>query len=234
MIDPVLLEDFMRRFFGYGSWDAKLWFVGMEEGGGECMEEIERRFAAWDRSDDLADAREYHAGIGGVRWFDQRPKIQSTWGKLIRVALAASGRETDTESVRRYQRDAFGRHGGEMAVIELLPLPSPSTSNWLYESFGIPAISTRDRYRDGVRPQRIKAIRERIEKHRPALVVFYGIGYGEDWEEIIGRRFTPKNGERFKTASNGTTRFALAQHPVAKGVSNADFEAIGRWIRDGG
>jgi hypothetical protein len=23
----------MNRFFGYGSWNAKLWFVGMEEGG---------------------------------------------------------------------------------------------------------------------------------------------------------------------------------------------------------
>jgi hypothetical protein len=234
MIDSVLLDDFMRRFFGYGSWDAKLWSLGMEEGGGGSKEEIERRFAAWDRSDDLADAREYHAAVGGMRWFDERPKIQSTWAKLIRVTLAATGRDTDTESVRRYQRDAFGRRGGELAVIELLPLPSPSTSRWLYESYNIPEISTRDRYRKGVLPQRIKAIRERIEKHRPAVVVFHGIAYRKYWEEIIGRRFTPRNGERFETASDGNTRFALAPHPVAKGVSNADFEAIGRWIRDTG
>jgi hypothetical protein len=232
MIDPRLLDDFMRRFFGYGSWDAKLWFIGMEEGGGESIEEIARRLTSWDRNDDLTDIRQYHAAVGGMPWFSARPKIQSTWGKLIRVALSARGLKTDIESVRRYQRDLLGRRSGLEALIELLPLPSPSTAHWLYQSFGIPGIATRERYRDTMLPLRIAAIRQRIERHHPDTVVFYGIGYRPQWEAIIRKWFAPLSGERFETASDGATRFVLAPHPVATGVSNADFEAIGKWIRD--
>jgi hypothetical protein len=32
MSDDRLLERFIFRFYGYGNYDAKYWFVGMEEG----------------------------------------------------------------------------------------------------------------------------------------------------------------------------------------------------------
>jgi predicted RNase H-like nuclease len=80
MIDETRLNDFMHRFYGYGSWDAPLWFVGMEEGGGNTLEELELRLKAWDGSDDLADLKDFHAHLGGTNWFSSRPKIQSTWG----------------------------------------------------------------------------------------------------------------------------------------------------------
>ncbi len=69
MLDLDLLDDFMRRFFGYGSWNAKLWFVGLEEGCEDSCVEIESRLTSWDRSDDLADAKEYHDALGGEPWF---------------------------------------------------------------------------------------------------------------------------------------------------------------------
>ncbi len=197
MIDIALLDDFMRRFFGYGSWNARLWFVGMEEGGGGTSEEIEKRIAAWDRSDDLADLKVYHKAIGGFPWFSQRPKIQSTWSKLIRVVLAA---------------------------------PPPSTGHWLYEAFGLPSIATRELYERSTLPVRIRAIRDRIERHRPSAVVFYGKGYRAHWEEIARARFAAANDSPFEMASNAATRFVLAPHPVATGVSNADFESIGKWL----
>lgn len=230
MLDPRLLDDFMLRFFGYGSWDAKLWFIGMEEGGGTSLEEIEKRLASWDRTDELADLRAFHAGIGERRWFSDRPKIQSTWGKLIRIALAAQGKPTDTESVRHYQQNHLGRRGGAEALIELMPLPSPSTADWLYASAGIPSIATRDGYRDTTRPARIAAIRQRIGKHRPEAVVFYGIGYKPQWEAITRKPFQPVAGERFEATSDGATRFVLAPHAVATGVSSTQFDAIGRWL----
>ncbi len=222
----------MRRFFGYGSWDAKLWFVGMEEGGGESMDEIERRLKSWDRRDDLADLAQYQAAIGEMRWCSNRATIQRTWGKLIHIALTAKGQPADTESVRRYQRDRFGRHGGDEAVIELLPLPSPSTSEWLYQSSGIPTLASRKRYQDSIQPMRISAIRERIAKHRPEAVIFYGIGYKAQWEAIARMKFVSVPGSRFATSAGGGTAFVLSPHPVAKGASNSAFDAIGLWLRE--
>jgi len=43
MLDPILLHDFIARFFGYGSWRARYSFIGMEEGGGDSEEEISRQ-----------------------------------------------------------------------------------------------------------------------------------------------------------------------------------------------
>ena len=60
MLASGLLLDFLNRFYGYASWDAELWFVGMEEGGGNSEEESAKRLEAWDRADDLADIRDYH------------------------------------------------------------------------------------------------------------------------------------------------------------------------------
>lgn len=48
MLDRAHLQDFMNRFYGYGSWDVELWFIGMEERGGNSMDEVERRLNAWD------------------------------------------------------------------------------------------------------------------------------------------------------------------------------------------
>jgi hypothetical protein len=35
-----LLKDFAHKFYGYGSWRAPIWFIGMEEGGGKTFQEI--------------------------------------------------------------------------------------------------------------------------------------------------------------------------------------------------
>ncbi|MBF6569142.1 MAG: hypothetical protein IVW54_09730 [Candidatus Binataceae bacterium] len=42
-----LIEDFDANFFGYGRTDAPVWFIGMGEGGGGSIDEINRRFIAW-------------------------------------------------------------------------------------------------------------------------------------------------------------------------------------------
>jgi hypothetical protein len=232
MIDETRLNDFMQRFYGYGSWDAPLWFVGMEEGGGSTLEEIECRLDAWDGSDDLADLKDFHAHLGGTNWFSSRPKIQSTWGKLIRVALAYEGRTADRESVRNYQRDELGRKTGRTALLELLPLASPSTSHWIYGSVNLPILKDRTVYRDAMIPFRTGAIRRRLEQHRPRVVLFYGLAYRGHWEAIAEHPFQQEPGTRLSTATNGITRFILAPHPAAKGVRNSDYEGIGTWVRE--
>ena len=40
-----LLTQYMSHFAGYGNLDGDYWMIGMEEGGGDTIEDVERRVA---------------------------------------------------------------------------------------------------------------------------------------------------------------------------------------------
>jgi hypothetical protein len=44
-----MIEAYCKQFFGYGRWDAPVWFVGLEEAGAGTPEELQVRLAAWDQ-----------------------------------------------------------------------------------------------------------------------------------------------------------------------------------------
>ena len=228
-LDPDLVAPFMRGFFGYGNWKAPLWFIGMEEGGGDTLDEIERRLKSWDGRgrNELEDLHGYHQALGITRHFGPQARIQSTWGKLARVALVAQGRLDDRESVRDFQRSELGRWEGSTALIELLPLPSPSTKAWRYADTGIEALKSRDTYRQAILPLREQAIRQAIDRYQPPAVVFYGLEYLKVWERISATDFSSAAGELNLTETN----FIIAPHPVARGVSAAAWGAIGETVR---
>src|SRR4051794_23061661 len=123
MLDEQLLSNFIATFYGYGDYRAQYWFVGMEEGGGDTLEANAARLAAWDSRGrrELEDLVEYHSPLGVSRYTGERPKIQATWGKLIRILLSAEGAtQVNPEQVRAYQREHLGREGGENCLLELL------------------------------------------------------------------------------------------------------------------
>ncbi len=39
IFNDQLLQNFMQRFYGYGTYAGDYWFVGMEEGGGNLLVE---------------------------------------------------------------------------------------------------------------------------------------------------------------------------------------------------
>ena len=39
-IQEQTLKHWIDNFYGYGSWKAKMWFVALEEGGGDTPEEV--------------------------------------------------------------------------------------------------------------------------------------------------------------------------------------------------
>jgi hypothetical protein len=43
VLEPELLQDFICGFYGYGNLGAKYWFIGLEEGGGTSIDEIQHR-----------------------------------------------------------------------------------------------------------------------------------------------------------------------------------------------
>jgi hypothetical protein len=58
--------------------------------------------------------------------------------------------------------------------------------------------------------------------------------HGLDYRRIGNRSVASASSlspiKRFLVAEAPSTRFVIALHPVARGVTNADFDAIGAWI----
>jgi hypothetical protein len=234
MLDPQLLNDFMRGFYGYGNLRAKYWFIGLEEGGGKSLDEVRLRIDNWNELGRplLADLLEFHERAGITRWSGRRPPLQSTWKQLIRVVLSGEGQSVNLETIRAHQRDLLGRPHGDTALIELMPLPSPSIGQWLYGSAGIDAISNRESYAAAILDQRITSIRSLVHQHHPPVVVFYGFKRRDVWSSIVGQELSESSDGQFGSHAADATLFVMMKHPVTWGAKNADFEAIGKFVRN--
>ncbi|WP_187971072.1 hypothetical protein [Aquibium microcysteis] len=239
MLDPRDLRDFMDGFYGYGNPQAALWFIGMEEGGGNSLDEVGERIAIWDGlgRPECADLAVYHdrlsAGFPAIAAFfapDGSARIQSTWRGLIRILLKAKGLTPTREKVRDYQVSKWGRSDGEARLLNLLPLPAPSTSHWPYSAIeALPELESRQKYLQAWAPRRLAVIRRTIAAFRPRDVVMYGATYNDLWEELAGGRMEQQQQDaKVRFRSDGTTRYWAIGH-VSRG-SNATFDAIGQSV----
>jgi hypothetical protein len=237
MFDDSLLEEFIQTFYGYGNYSGPYWFIGMEEGGGNSVEAVIARIKNWkDRGgNELEDLMERNSSGGGSKFFRERPVAQTTWKQLIRIMLVSRGNQASLSEIKLYQRDHLGRRNNDTCLVELLPLPSPSTNNWLYGPYtSLPQLKGRDIYREHYAHVRAHHLKTRVTQHRPALVVFYGSNwwYKQYWQTITEVKFHPvETGHgRFLLGNNIHTRFAIVQHPASRGISNAYFHAVGTHI----
>jgi hypothetical protein len=230
-LDNLLLHDFARTFYGYGRWNAPIWFVGMEEGGGNSVQVIQRRLDDWAARgrEELQDLPDTGKAMGDTCWFIERPKLQRTWSILIRIAMVIDGREPTTAAIREYQKCHLGRHDGENCLVELLPLPSPSTQHWFYAAASLlPYLESRQKYCDELIPTRIAHLRQRLDTHKPRAVIFYGTAYSPHWQQIANVDFESRVGTGYGYSEH--TVFAITRHPAAKGVTTAYFQQVGKQI----
>jgi hypothetical protein len=232
MPDAELLLEYMRRFVGFGTPDAPLWFIGLEQGGGETLDELHRRLTAWQDvgAPVFADFPEYCRQIGESRWHGPAARIQPTLGRIIRIVLASRGIEATPERIRRYQAEAFATAGGETMIGELMPLPSRTVSDWIYGATGIPSLSTRTEYVRRFQPQRVALLREAINVAKPRAVIFLGITALETWKLVAGLELVAGAGGAL-WGNSTHSRFVVSRHPTAFGARNSDFEAIGHALR---
>jgi hypothetical protein len=234
LFDDQLLERFMRHFYGYGDYHGAYWFVGMEEGGGDSFEEVARRLSVWDKRGrhELEDVVDYHLALGIDYPFRAKAKLQPTWVKLIRILLSSEGGAPSKDDVRAYQQRFWARSTGNVCLLELLPLPSPSTSHWLYPGHTtLPSLASRDLYRETWSQSRIAQLQRRIATHQPSVVVFYSFNYLTYWNQIAGAALQPVQSGDFYVQQRNGTLFVVVKHPAARGVSSEYFHAAGRTIR---
>lgn len=230
--DDELLTEFAHTFYGYGDYNGRYWFIGMEEGGGNTFADVNQRLRIWKErgKHELEDLAAYHAAIGITSYFNEKPTLQRTWAKLIRILLSQEGSEPTTEQIREYQRSALGRSEGDTCLVELLPLPSPSTRQWLYSHHSqIDYLISRDSYQQTLLGFRISHLKQRIDEYKPGAVIFYGFGYRYYWQEVAGVRLT-KESDGIYVGENGASLFTMLRHPAAKGVTNEYFRQVGTII----
>jgi len=237
VLNDQLLTEFADTFYGYGNFQANYWLVGMEEGGGNSVEEINLRLQTWERGGKraLEDLADFHQQIGMPEYFRTKAKLQTTWNKLIRIILSHQGFTPTTDDVRAYQRDKLGRTEYETCLLELLPLPSPSTSDWLYGAqSGLSQLNTREVYRNHFAPKRVKAIQDQIRFNQPRYVIFYGANYLEWWQAITNTTLIEEQlgKHRYWKGIDGGTIFMIVAHPSAIGITNSYFHEVGQILKE--
>ncbi len=199
MITPELLQKRIDTFWGYGSLQAPVWLIGMEEGfrssgnHADDLRMLERQFllpvidgmfdASRPISDDISD-------LTNLSPFLPEASIQRTWQFPVSLYLfLKNGRKPDESEILDFQHFilADGKKN-EVATFELMPFPAPKISDWLFgDILGFESRNTLRFYRK----QRAERLKKLVEKYSPKLVIFYSLGYlrSGEWETVIGKRF---------------------------------------------
>lgn len=224
MIDQELLGRWMATFFGYGSWSARYWFIGLEEGGVDSQEEFESRIDAWHKAGepDLLDLHDFHESISLPKQTKPGAALHRTWRPLLRVLFHARNKPFDNEDLRSYQIERLGRLDGETALLELSPFPAAKTRNRWFQRDPPNPIKSVDL--EALKNSRREKLASAIDEHQPIAVVCYGDAMV--WRDYFGLRAT--DAKFFVGKQGGSLIIATPQ--LRNAPANAHWDAIGRYI----
>jgi hypothetical protein len=211
-IEEKKLQHWIDHFYGYGSWDAKIWFIGYEEGGGEVPEEVAEKLNYFYRIQPpntpttLCDIRELYQQvtfrIEGPRAdlfsnlheyrFGRDAKLHGFWKDLM--AFAHGYNDKKLPDLLSYQKKSFVLPSARReAMITLYPLPSSHNHAWYYSWLDLPEqwsfLKSRPKYEAHVFPQRIHRILDNLTKYKPEVVVMYGMTNINALKESVHTRF---------------------------------------------
>jgi hypothetical protein len=196
-IEEKKLRHWIDNFYGYGSWQAKFWFIAHEEGGGELPEEVAEKINYFQNAHPdastgtLCDIRELskHVAMRGEgpkagtftnRYeyrFDKNAVVNNIWKNL--TAFKHGYQNKKLPDLLTYQKNTFASaSSAKEALIQLYPLPSPHNHAWYYswlDAPELPFIKSRALYQGHVYETRIQTILSNIKTYKPELVLMYGM-----------------------------------------------------------
>lgn len=197
LIHEKPLQHWIDHFYGYGSWNAKIWFIGYEEGGGDLPEEVAEKLNYFydvhrqSNESALCDIRELYKGVvlrvEGPRSgkfpnlfeyrFGARAKtLHGAWKNII--AFVHSFRNKKQPNLLSYQKNKFVSSSSQEALLQLYPLPAHNHAwyySWLDLSPQLGFLKSRTSYEEHVFPQRMQHILNNIKAYKPEVVVMYGM-----------------------------------------------------------
>lgn len=232
LIEEKPLKYWMDNFYGYGSWDARIWFVGYEEGGGDLPEEVADKVNYFNRVHNsgtpaLCDIRDLYRNVAfdiqGPKSglftnlfeyrFDTNAILHGTWKNLI--AFAHGYRSKKLPDLLDYQKKSFAVPSkNSEALIKLYPLPSPHNHAWYYSWLDMPRmpfLKSRGLYEEHMYPNRIQRILENMTTFKPEVVLMYGMNNINRLKQTI-QEFSP--GVKFKMIK--AIKQKIPQHHLAE------------------
>ncbi len=194
LIGEKELTHWIDHFYGYGSWQARFWFIGHEESGGDVPEEVAEKinyfYTLRATHPTLCDIRElFHYvvfRIDGPRAdkfatfhdhrFGHQATLHGAWKNLIAFV---HGYKTENHSdLLTYQKNSFALPSAHTeALIQLYPLPTHNHA-WYYAWLDLPQLpflKSRAAYQDHLYPTRMHTILQNMKVFKPAVVMMYGM-----------------------------------------------------------
>jgi hypothetical protein len=193
LIKEKALKHWIDNFYGYGSWSARIWFIGYEEGGGDLPEEVAEKLNYFSNvhgsstHPTLCDIRELYRHVAfkvdGPRAdlfatlyeyrFDKNATLHGSWKNII--AFMHGYRNKKVPDLLSYQKKLFATKNE--ALLQLYPLPAHNHA-WYYSWLDMPQLGflkSRTLYEEHVYENRMQSILDKITEHKPELVVMYGM-----------------------------------------------------------
>jgi hypothetical protein len=224
------LLHWIENFYGYGSWDAKFWFIGHEEGGGDMPEEVADKLRYFhgtfpNEGTSLCDIRQLYQN---VKFTLRGPKaelfnnlydyrfgrnciVHGIWKNLI--AFVHAHENKPIPDFADYQRISFADPSLKTeSLIKLYPLPAPHNHAWYYSWLQLPSISflkSRNLYEEQLYATRIHTILECLNKHKPAIVLMYGMNNINRLKASVVEKFPSANFKMIKAVAR-----TIPQHHV--------------------
>ena len=229
IIEEKPLSHWINNFYGYGSWGARSWIISYEEGGGEIPEEVAEKLAYFYREHPpadrgvLCDIRDLYKHVAvqldGPKnnlftnryayRFGPNAVQNSVWKNLI--AFTNGYNNEILPDMLVYQKESFASVLAQKeALIRLYPLPSPHSHSWYYswlDQPGLPFLKQRALYQDQVYASRIRTILSNVARHKPALVLMYGMNNINTLKKSVQDLF---GGIKF--TMNKATKLHIPQH----------------------
>lgn len=195
-IQEKALTHWINNFYGYGSWDARFWFIAYEEPGGDLPEEVAEKLDYFQKThgqsnEGLCDIREMYKHLA-IRSdnakassfnnhyeyrFGARAIQLSVWKNLISFVHGYKGEALP--DLLTYQRQTFASPSGRSeSLINLYPLPSPHNHAWYYSWLDLPQLAflkSRALYQDRLLQSRMHSILSNISTYKPEVVLMYGM-----------------------------------------------------------
>jgi hypothetical protein len=231
LIEEKIIEHWINHFYGYGSWQAKVWFISYEESGGGLPEDVADKINYFYASHTntapaLCDIRELyrrvnirHEGPKGNTFFNRydyrfgpQAILNNVWKNLI--IFLHGYRNEKTPDLLSYQQNIFASPSAEReAWLHLYPLPSPHNHAWYYSWLDLPQLNflkSRALYQQHLYQQRINLILSNINAYKPELVLMYGMDNVNTLKESVQSFFPDGSFKMIKAIKQ-----QIPQHHVA-------------------
>lgn len=206
-ITDIQLEK-LEGFIGYGRADAKIIFIGIEEGGGG-FDNLKRRIN--EENYVYLDCKEFHLKDDDKHLSNEKKhklhsndenaavKFQSVWRFMSYLMLRLEGVEVERimannkQLLREYQNNSLGtvNENGKTLLTELYPIPCKSFNTWGKDNDSytqiIPQYKSKEEYKRSVLPKRKKLFEDLIksDSFSASAIICYGKGNWMEFEKFF-------------------------------------------------